>query len=427
MGALGIVFFVIGILVSIAIHELGHLLPAKKYGVKVYQYMIGFGPTLWSRVKNETEYGLKAIPLGGYVRLMGMVPPPPPNARPVRGPFASVVLQAREQTVEEIKDGEESEAFFRLPPGKKIVVMAGGPVANIVFAAFLLLFVFVGVGIPRPTASVEAVVACVPSPGVATTSQGELACGPTDDLTPAALIGLQAGDEVVSLGGKATPDWVALSEAISTNAGRSVDLVYIRGDDQFSTFVRLAAVERNDPVTGGPIMSGFLGVSPRVELQRQNPLEVPRIMGAMTSAMFGAVVTLPERVADVARAAAGEERDPEGLVGIIGASRVGGEIAAAPVPVLWRLIDLLVLLAGLNVALAIFNLIPLPPLDGGHIAGAIFESIRRWWAKLRGLPTPGPADVARMLPFAYGVVAVLIGLSLVVAYADIVNPIRLGG
>ena len=161
MGAVGVVFFVVGILVSIAIHELGHLLPAKKYGVKVYQYMIGFGPTLWSRVKNGTEYGIKAIPLGGYVRLMGMVPPPPPDAKPVRGPFASVVQQAREQTVEEIKDGDEDEAFFRLPPGKKIVVMAGGPLANILFAVFLLLFVFVGVGIPRPTSAVETVVACL--------------------------------------------------------------------------------------------------------------------------------------------------------------------------------------------------------------------------------------------------------------------------
>ena len=426
MGVVGIIFFVVGILISIAIHELGHLWPAKKYGVKVYQYMIGFGPTLWSRVRNGTEYGIKAIPLGGYVRLMGMVPPPPPNARPVRGPFANVVIQAREQTVEEIKEGEENEAFFRLPPGKKIVVMAGGPIANVLFASLLLLFVFVGVGIPRPTASVETVVDCVPTASSITNEAGELVCGPNDEPTPAASIGLLAGDEVVALAGQPTPDWPALSAAISANAGRSVDLVYIRGGQEFNAFVRLAEVERVDPNTGEPTVSGFLGVSPQIQLQRQSPLEVPRIMGAMTSAMLGAVATFPARVADVARAAAGEERDPDGLVGIIGASRVGGEIAAAEAPVLWRLIDLLVLLAGLNVALAIFNLIPLPPLDGGHIAGAVFESVRRWWAKVRGLPTPGPADVARMLPFAYGVVAVLIGLSIVVAYADIVNPIRLG-
>jgi len=427
VGALGVIFFVVGILVSIAIHEFGHLIPAKKFGVKVYQYMIGFGPTIWSRVINGTEYGIKAIPLGGYVRLMGMVPPPPPNAEPVRGPFASVVQQAREQTLEEIKEGEASHAFYRLPPGKKIVVMAGGPLANILFATFLLLFVFVGIGIPRPTSSVEAVVACVPAVTNTTAAAGELVCGPADEPTPAARIGLTAGDEVVSLGGTPTPDWASLSAAIATNAGRSVDLVYIRGDEEFNAFVRLVEIERIDPQTGTASMSGFLGIAPRIALQRQNPLEVPRIMGAMTSAMFGAVATFPARVADIARAAAGERRDPEGLVGIIGASRVGGEIAAAEVPLLWRLIDLLALLAGLNVALAIFNLIPLPPLDGGHIAGAIFESIRRWWAKLRGLPTPGPADVARMLPVAHGVVAVLIGLSLLVAYTDIVNPIRLGG
>jgi len=430
----GIIFFVVGILVSIAIHELGHLLPAKKFGVKVFQYMVGFGPTIWSRMKNGTEYGIKAIPLGGYVRLMGMVPPPPPGAAPVKGPFAGVVQQAREQTIQEIKDGDAAHAFYRLPPGKKIVVMAGGPIANILFAAVILLLVFVGIGIPRPTAVIENVVACVPTAGAsaatpsgAATPSDATDCGPGGEATPAALIGLQQGDEIISLDGVPTPDWPALSEAISANSGSGIDLVYQRDGQEFNAFVRLAAVERVDASSGETVSSGFLGIAPSIKLQRQSPLEVPMIMGAMTGAMFEAVATFPARVADVARAAAGEERDPEGLVGIIGASRVGGEIAASETPVLWRVIDLLVLLAGLNVALAIFNLIPLPPLDGGHIAGALFEAVRRGWARLRGKPVPAPADVARLLPFAYGVVAVLIGISILVAYADIVNPIRLGG
>jgi membrane-associated protease RseP (regulator of RpoE activity) len=344
------------------------------------------------------------------------------------------VEQAREQTVQEIKEGDAAHAFYRLPPGKKILVMAGGPVANILFAAAILLLVFVGIGIPRPTAAVENVVACVPTAGAGAATPNSAAtpldvtdCGQDGEPTPASLIGLQPGDEIISLAGIPTPDWPSLSEAIAANAGRGVDLVYQRSGEEFNAFVSLAEVERVDATTGESVTSGFLGIAPAIELQRQSPVEVPLIMGAMTGAMFEAVATFPARVADVARAAAGEERDPEGLVGIIGASRVGGEIAASETPILWRAIDLLVLLAGLNVALAIFNLIPLPPLDGGHIAGALFEAVRRGWAKFRGKPVPQPADVARLLPFAYGVVAVLIGISILVAYADIVNPIRLGG
>src|SRR5690554_5621779 len=140
--AVGIAVFVVGLLVSIALHEVGHMVPAKRFGVRVSQYMVGFGPTLWSRTRGETEYGLKAIPLGGYVRLVGMLPPADVvGARPRAGRVAELVQAAREQSAEEIRPGEEHRAFYRLSAPRKVVVMLGGPVMNLLLAVVLMAVV----------------------------------------------------------------------------------------------------------------------------------------------------------------------------------------------------------------------------------------------------------------------------------------------
>src|SRR4051812_14600251 len=139
----GVLLVVLGVGLSIGLHEVGHLVPAKKFGVKVTQYMVGFGPTLWSVRRGETEYGIKAIPLGGYIRMIGMFPPRPGDAEGMirvssTGRFSQLADEARQLSLEEIKPGDEDRVFYKLSVPKKVIVMRGGPVMNLVIAVVLL-------------------------------------------------------------------------------------------------------------------------------------------------------------------------------------------------------------------------------------------------------------------------------------------------
>ena len=153
--ALGVIFFAVGLLLSIALHEIGHMVPAKKFGVKVTQYMVGFGPTLWSRKGRDTEYGIKAIPLGGYIRMIGMVPPRPDGGRS-RWPrrLATAVEDFRSASRSEVVDAaDEPRQFYRLTPGKKMIVMLGGPTMNLIIYLILTVLLFTVVGKPQTDAT----------------------------------------------------------------------------------------------------------------------------------------------------------------------------------------------------------------------------------------------------------------------------------
>ncbi|WP_369824648.1 RIP metalloprotease [Cellulosimicrobium sp. CUA-896] len=269
---IGILVVVLGIIVSIALHEVGHMVPAKRFGVRVSQYMVGFGPTLWSRRKGETEYGLKAIPLGGYVRLVGMFPPAPAGARPRgNGFFAQVVADARDASAEEVRPGEEHRAFYNLSAPKKVVVMLGGPFMNLLIAFVLMLVVFVGIGLPAATTTVASVTPCVTD-----TVTAQAGCESGDPESPAAAAGLQPGDEVVAFDGAPVTSWDQLSGTIRGAAGTTVPLVVERDGEQVDLQVTPVEVERQvvaedgtavvdeagDPVTE-PV--GYLGFSPTVE------------------------------------------------------------------------------------------------------------------------------------------------------------------
>ena len=162
---LGIVLFAVLIAVSIALHEVGHLLPAKRFGVKVTEYMIGFGPSVWATVRGETRYGLKAVPLGGYIRMIGMLPPAKDGTQRsmTTGRFAAMVDDARRQSAEEVQPGDEDRVFYRLPVRKRVVVMLGGPTMNLLLAFVLFGIVLVGIGVPEPTMQVSSIAACTPT------------------------------------------------------------------------------------------------------------------------------------------------------------------------------------------------------------------------------------------------------------------------
>jgi membrane-associated protease RseP (regulator of RpoE activity) len=438
---LGIVLFAVAILVSIALHEVGHLVPAKRFGVKVTQYMVGFGPTAWSRRRGETEYGLKWIPLGGYIRMIGMFPPRPgDDPRFLRGsstgPFQAMVEDARRVSLEEVAPGDEDRVFHRLRARQKVVVMLGGPTMNLVIAAVLSAVVLTGVGIPMLTARLDTVSACVISApeAQARAQRGEgTACRAGDPRSPAAQAGLLPGDEVVAVAGRgvdALDPWGDVQDTIRGSAGRPLQLTVRRDGEDRPVSVTPVATQRVDPEDPERYeTSGFLGVTPTREQVRLSPVVVPEFLWDATTRTAGAVLGIPQRMVGVWEAAvSGGERDPDGPIGVVGVSRIGGEVAAdEETPLRWKTATFLLLVVSLNLALFVFNLIPLLPLDGGHVAGALWEGTRRHVARLRRAPDPGPVDVARMLPVAYAVAVLLIGMSGLLLYADLVNPVRLGG
>ena len=428
---LGVTAFAVGLLLSIALHEVGHLVPAKRFGIKVTQYMVGFGRTVWSTRRGETEYGFKAIPLGGYIRMIGMLPPEPgDDPRRLRnvttGPIQSMVEDARTAAKLEILPGDEDRVFYRKPWWQKLIVMLGGPFMNVAIAVLLAAFVLIVLGVPdadRPQPVVRVVTECVlPADSTARS------CPADADPSPAAAAGLLPGDRFVEVAGREVDGWDDVSQAIRSAEGR-IDVVVERDGERLvlpTTLVQNTVYRESGDPDSGTVQAGFLGVSPTLEVVRQSPAEVAAFVGDFTVRTAQAVVSIPQKMVGVWQAAfGGEERDPEGPVGIVGVGRIGGEVAALDESATVRIGTFLLILASLNMALAVFNLIPLLPLDGGHAAGAVWEGIKRGYARVRGLPEPAPVDVARALPLAYGVATVLVAMSVLLLYADIVNPISL--
>jgi len=433
---LGVVLFLSGLLASIALHEVGHMWPAKKFGVKVTQYFVGFGKTIWSVRRGDTEYGVKAFPLGGFIRMAGMLPPAKDGGGGSGGRansggfFTRMIADARAAEASETTATPEARHFYRQAWWKKVIVMSGGPMMNVVLAVLLLTGVFMGIGIKAPTLTVSQVSDCV-----IPASEGARTCrvapdADPDPLSPAREAGFRAGDTIVSLDGEAVSSWDAFSTAIRDKAGQQIDVVVERGGQTTTLTPTPLVSERpdlEDPTTF--VQVGFLGITPDETRQRQDAGYVVATFGDYTKRTGEALLHMPERMAGVSKAALGiEERDPESPMSVVGASRVAGEVASDErIDVTDRWVALLTLLGIVNLFVALFNFIPLLPLDGGHIAGALYEAARRGIARLRGRPDPGYADVAKMLPVAYSVAMVLIVAGVILIWADIVSPIRLTG
>lgn len=431
--ALGILIFAIGLLLSIALHELGHMAPAKKFGVKVPQYMVGFGPTIWSKVKGETEYGLKGIPLGGYIRMIGMFPPNPKGVQDPEklGRMGQLIESTREEVLAEISPEDEPRTFYRLSVPKKLTVMFGGPFMNLVIATILFTISLSVIGRPVVSTTVSNVVACVPTSanpnGIASTS-GTCEGG---ESTPASEIGLAPGDKLLTVNGVEISAWEDLGTAIGEQAGNVVDVTFLTASGETITKnVEVAALESpvlgdNGDATGEFTIRGFLGVSPSFELEQAPVSEVPGFMATVTASSIAALMEFPARVFGLAGDLFTEApRDPEGPVSVVGIGRISGQIASSEeVPTLYKAGDLITLLASVNLFLFVFNMVPILPLDGGHIAGALYEGARRQIARVRRKPLPGPVDTAKMLPIAYAMSLVLLAMSAIVILADIIKPI----
>ena len=442
----GVLVIALGIGLSIGLHEIGHLVPAKKFGVKVTQYMVGFGPTLWSRQRGETEYGIKAIPLGGYIRMIGMFPPKPGDApgqlrASSTGRFTQLMDQARQDSMDEVGPGDENRVFYKLSVPKKVVIMMGGPLMNLLIAVVLLGGLVTLYGVPVTTPLVSNVATCVPT-AAPTVQTPQPACTSGDPSSPAVDAGLQKGDRILSVNGNSVSTWTEVTATIRQSAGQTMTLVVDRAGQQITLQAPIAGLDRAVYVDGdkvrvdedGQVVTervGYLGATPTAESVKQPVTAVPGFVWNAFTSTAGVVVNVPQKMIGVVQAAFGsEERDPNGPMSVVGVGRVGGEIASADLGAdgtMAKIMTLLGLIASLNMALFVFNLIPLLPLDGGHVAGALWEGLKRRGARLLGKADPGHVDVAKALPVAYTVALVLITMSALLIYADIVKPIRLFG
>ena len=442
--ALGVLIFAVGLLASIALHEVGHMVPAKKFGVKVTQYMVGFGPTLWSRKKGDTEYGIKAIPLGGYIRMIGMVPPARQDGTKSRWPrrLSTAIEEFRQVSRVEVAPGDEPRQFYRLTPGKKMIVMLGGPCMNLVIYLVLTIILLTTFGIPKsePTTKVSEVVNCV-APANATQAAVK-ACTQTN--SPAAVAGLRAGDVVESVNGVKIGGWKQLTDAIEPAVGRPLTLVVTNdGVRRTLTVTPVRNVKYVDDTSKKTKDVGYIGVAPttRYYYQSQGVLDVPGEVGRQINVGVHALGSYPQKLQSLWQTVfEGKARDPQGAVGVVGIGRIGGQIADShSISTKDKAYTLISLLASVNLLLFFFNLLPLLPLDGGHVAGAIVEAAKRGRARLRargerkrnpdGTVTTRPqifVDTAQMLPVMYAVASILIVVTLLTLYADIVKPINVG-
>lgn len=400
----GIVLFALGIGISVAIHEAAHLGTAKMFGMKVRRYFIGFGRKIWSFRRGETEYGLKAIPAGGFCDIAGMT------------------------ALDELLPDERSRAMWRYPTWKRFVVMASGSISHFIIGFIVLYLMAITMGLPNVTdKSVVADVApCAQSVTSFTRNEVEYTpCTPSTP-SPARDAGVRAGDRIVSVNGKPTSTWTDVTATVQPLRGPT--RVVVERDGQRKTLtVDIAAVRSvvQQPGTQKQQLAetGALGVL----IARQfhyNALTGLAGAGQFTGQLFmnvwEGIKRLPEKVPALIKAIAGGQRDKDTPMSVVGASRIGGEAVEAG---LWQLFWLF--LALVNFALGVFNLLPLLPLDGGHIAVAFYERIRDWLRKLRGRAAGGPVDYTKLAPLTM-IVVLLGGAYMVVAVlADIVNPIRL--
>jgi membrane-associated protease RseP (regulator of RpoE activity) len=410
----GVVVFALGLLFSVCLHEAGHMGVAKLLGMRVSRFFVGFGPTVFSFRRGETEYGLKAIPAGGFVSIDGMSP-----------------------HVLDIPQEHEQQAFWRANPWKRTAVMAAGSVTHFLLAILLLWLALSAIGLRQSVgadqapAKLAAISDCVVVKYETSASGGLRGCRDGDPAAPAIAAGLRAGDTITAVDGTATPTLAAFQDAMRKARG-AVRLDYTRDGQTRTATVDPVVTERPPPgatdssvLVGTPTL-GVVGDLPTT-LVRQGPLEglgsAVSGLGTAVKATFTSLASIPSKVPALIDAIGGGQRDPDSPVSVVGASRAGGEILENQGA--QGIAFFIALLASVNIFLGVFNLLPLPPLDGGHVAVMWYERIRRRIALSRGRPDPGFVHPERIAPVVMAMVAILGTFALLAVVADVVNPVKL--
>jgi membrane-associated protease RseP (regulator of RpoE activity) len=388
---LGVAIFVVALLLSVMLHEAGHFATAKLFGMKVTQFFVGFGQTIWSRKRGETEYGIKAIPAGGFVKIVGMT------------------------GLEDVDPADEPRSFRGKPGWQRIIVLGAGSFMHFVLALFLLFVVAAGVGLETASATttVGAVESCVPANVTS-------ACVAGDPASPARKAGLHAGDKIISIAGQPVGNWTQMGKAIrSQQPGTPVPVVVDRHGRRVTLHPSFAKL------TG---KGTYLGVSPQIVFQRTGPLAAVSYAAdewwSMLKGSAQVAASLPRAIPDLF--AKNRANTPGGQVtSVVGAGNVTGQVLEAHIGWQPKADLVLLIIASLNIFVGAFNLLPLLPMDGGHLAIVIYERARAWLARLRGKPDPGLVDYRRLVPVSVGVFALLVGIGLLLIMADIVNPVHI--
>jgi membrane-associated protease RseP (regulator of RpoE activity) len=354
---------IVGLILTIMLHEWGHYIAAKKSGMKVTEFFLGFGPRIWSFRRGETEFGIKAIPAGGYCRIVGMT------------------------NLEEVDPADQPRAYRQATTGRRLITVLGGIIVNLLIALVLIFTViaFHGDVPPVPSRTIDAVAAG----------------------SPAAKAGIRAGDEIVSMNGKAIDSWEAVGPVVRANKGTPVEIVVLRDGKQVTL---TATPEENQGVVRIGVASTL--TSPPVSLLAAVPRTFTtggELVGNTVSALGkvfspSGIERYGKTVTNSKGGFSNDER-PRSMIGIVadGGSLIDGQ---------WWI--LLFLLAAINVFVALFNLIPLPPLDGGHAAVAIYEGIA---SKVKGRRVQ--VDYQKILPVAAVVVVVIVMFGLSTMYLDL--------
>jgi len=398
MDLLGWVIFLVALLFSVMLHETGHFVMAKKFGMKATRYFVGFGPTLWSTTRGETEYGIKALPVGGFVKIIGM------------------------HSLDDVDDpADEPRSFRSHPAWQRIVVLCAGSFMHFVLAFLLIFGLALGIGIQNEsTTQLGTISTCV---AANTTQLNNGTCTASDPASPAKLAGLRVGDQVTAFNGQPVSNWNQLGDAIrKAPASSTAEITVQRDGKPLTLHATLATVSGRS--------GAYLGIAPAVVFQVVNPVRAAQYAGsAFGQVLVGsvkAVGALPGAATKLFSKDRGSGAGGQ-VIGVVGAAEATGSAVAADVGWQYKVSFVLLLIASLNIFVGLFNMLPLLPLDGGHVAVVVWERVRARFARLSGRPDPGLVDMAKLLPVSFSVFAILMLFSVLLILADIVNPVNIAG
>jgi membrane-associated protease RseP (regulator of RpoE activity) len=381
---LGIALFVLALMLAIFLHEGGHFTTAKLFGMKVERFFLGFGPTIWSFRRGETEYGIKALPLGGFCKIAGMSP------YENDGNFLEEDRSAKDGAT----PAPPERQFRNKPAWQRAIVLAAGSFTHFVVALLLIwvVLVAIGIGTGQATTTIQQT--------VPTTQGGAPA--------PAQAAGLRSGDRIVAIDGRRVATFEELRDALADKGGREITVTYVRDGQEHDATLRAASENRR----------GFLGFRPTEETRRVAALAaIPRSVDLFWDTTVATVKGLGGLVSGIADRMSTPQPAPSagggggggqgGPIGIVGITRLAGQAVASNQ---WAIF--VAILIQLNIVVGVFNLLPLPPMDGGYLAFVGWQVVTR-----------REVDLRKVVPVAALIVGLLVALTVGLVWLDITNPV----